>query len=148
MLSDIYDVDELMTSKRREGIYSGITPSSASFSGIAFYRWGWGCWPGSTRMNTISAGAWEPHSTQYATTGVALTIKWMFVVIPVVFLAAALIFALRYKLDCKRFNSVIQGIEKLKSGLNPVDFSSDEKATYELLTGKAAESLWDSRIAG
>ncbi|HQE10101.1 MAG TPA: MFS transporter [Bacillota bacterium] len=152
MLSDIYDVDELMTSKRREGIYSGITTFIRKFSsGIAVLLLGLGLSLAGFNQNEYNisrsmGAAFNPG--EYATTGVALTIKWMFVVIPVVFLAAALIFALRYKLDCKRFNSVIQGIEKLKSGLNPVDFSSDEKATYELLTGKAAESLWDSRIAG
>jgi oligogalacturonide transporter len=146
MISDIYDVDELMTGKRREGIYSGFTTFMRKFSsGIAVLLLGLGLSLAGFNQNEYnisrSAGAMFDPS-EFATSNVSLTIKWMFVIIPVVFLAAALLFALRYKLDCKRFNCVIKGIEKLKSGMAPTEFDNDEKAVYELLTGKPIESLW------
>lgn len=146
MLSDINDVDELMTGKRREGIYSGVTTFMRKFSsGIAVLLLGLGLSLSGFNQNEYnlsrSAGeAFDPMA--FATSGVSAAIKWMFVIIPVIFLAAALMFALRYKLDSRRFNCVIQGVEKLKAGASPADFSSAEKADYELLTGKPVESLW------
>lgn len=146
MLSDIYDVDELMTGRRREGIYSGFTTFMRKFSsGIAVLLLGVGLSLSGFDQNEYnisrSAGAlFDP--LEYATSSVSSAIKWMFVIIPVVFLTAALLFALRYKLDCKRFNSVLDGVKKLKSGMSPAEFGDDEKADYELLTGKPVESLW------
>lgn len=146
MISDICDVDELMTGKRREGIYSGFTTFMRKFSsGIAVLLLGFALSMSGFNQNEYniarSAGAaFDP--SEFAASNVSLTIKWLFVIIPVVFLAAALLFALRYKLDCNRFNCVINGIEKLKFGIAPAEFDSDEKAVFELLTGKPAESLW------
>jgi len=146
MLTDICDVDELMTAKRREGIYSGVTTFMRKFSsGIAVLLLGLGLSLAGFDQNEYNisrslGGVFDPSA--YAASNVAMAIKWMFVIIPVVFLAAALLFALRYKLDSSRFNCVIKGVEKLKSGMNPSDFDSEEKACYELLPGKPVESLW------
>ncbi|MGI6668561.1 MAG: MFS transporter [Acetivibrionales bacterium] len=149
MLSDIYDVDELMTGKRREGIYSGVTTFMRKFSSaIAVLLLGLGLSLSGFNQDeyNISRSAgnfFDPM--EYATSSVSSTIKWMFVIIPVVFLTAALLFALRYKLDCRRFNMVINGVKKLKSGMSPAEFDDEEKAVYELLTGKPVESLWGGR---
>ena len=78
----------------------------------------------------------------FATSDVANVIKWMFVVIPVVFLCVAFLFALRYKLDCKRFDCVMDGVKRLKAGQCMADFCAEEKADFELLTGKPADALW------
>ncbi len=146
MLSDIYDVDELMTGQRREGIYSGFTTFIRKFSsGVAVLLLGAGLSLAGFNQNEYNlsrgaGGAFDPLA--FATSNVASAIKWMFVIIPVVFLAAALLFALRYKLDCSRFNKVMKGVEKLKNGMKPSEFSTEEKTDYELLTGKPVESLW------
>jgi hypothetical protein len=79
---------------------------------------------------------------ELAASGVGGTIKWMFVIIPVVFLAIAFLFALRYKLDGARFDRVVGGIKRLKEGQRMADFSSEDKETFELLTGKKADALW------
>lgn len=148
MLSDIFDVDELMTGKRREGIYSGFTTFIRKFSsGIAILFLGLGLQMAGFNQNEYnilksSDTAFDP--AQYASSGVVTVIKWMFVIIPVVFLMLTLFFALRYKLDRRRFNNVLKGIQKLKAGESAADFNEEEKADFTLLTGKPAEALWKS----
>jgi hypothetical protein len=89
---------------------------------------------------------------EWATSGVGNTIKWMFIIIPVVFLGVAFFFALRYKLDCKRFDCVVGGVNRLKSGQRMADFSEEEQQEFELLTGKPVHKLWavkgDTQSAG
>ena len=146
MLSDIYDVDELMTGKRREGIYSGFTTFIRKFSsGIAVLLLGFGLQGAGFDQNAYniarSGASFDP--TLFATSDVAVVIKWMFIFIPVVFLAAAFLFALRYKLDSKRFNSLMSGIKKLKEDKKIEDFSDEEKQDFQTLTGKPVDELWN-----
>lgn len=145
MLSDIYDVDELMTGKRREGIYSGFTTFIRKFaSGVAVLLLGFGLQYAGFDQNEYnlarSSASFDP--TVYAASPVAMVIKWMFVIIPVVFLGAGLFFALRYKLDCRRFNIVVNGVKQLKEGKPLSAFSEEEKAEFVELTGKPIEELW------
>lgn len=145
MLSDIYDVDELMTGRRREGIYSGFTTFIRKFSsGIAVLLLGFGLQLAGFNQNAYniarSSASFDPSI--FATSTVAMVIKWMFIVIPVVFLTVALLFALRYRLDCRRFNTVMGGIKKFKEGQSITDFNEEEKKDFELLTGKPVEELW------
>ena len=150
MLSDIFDVDELMTGKRREGIYSGFTTFIRKFSsGIAILLLGFGLSLAGFNQNEYSilkstAKAFDP--AQYASLSVAPVIKWMFVIIPVVFLALALVFALRYKLDKRRFDNVLKGVQQLKTGNGIAEFNDEEKADFVLLTGKPVETLWGKKI--
>jgi len=149
MLSDIFDVDELMTGKRREGIYSGFTTFLRKFSsGLAILLLGFGLQLSGFNQNEYnilksSINAFDP--TKYASSNVVATIKWMFVIIPVVFLAIALFFALRYKLDCRRFNNVLKGVRKMKAGEGIHSFNEEERADFELLTGKPVDALWKPR---
>ena len=145
MLSDTCDVDELMTGKRREGIYSGFTTFARKFSsGIAVLLLGFGLQFAGFDQNAYnlirSSPSFDPAA--FATTGVAGVIKWMFIIIPVVFLGVAFLFALRYKLDRKRFDCVMDGIKRLKEGQCMTDFCAEEKADFELLTGRPADTLW------
>ena len=146
MLSDIYDVDEIMTGRRREGIYSGFTTFIRKFSsGIAVLLLGFGLQIAGFDQNAYniarSGAAFDPAA--FSTSTVAAVIKWMFIFIPVVFLAAAFLFALRYKLDCRRFDTLMGGIKKLREGKKMEDFSKEEKEDFETLTGKTAEELWN-----
>lgn len=145
MLSDTCDVDELMTRKRREGIYSGFTTFSRKFSsGIAILLLGFGLQFAGFDQNAYNIArsntSFDP--TAFATSAIATVIKWMFILIPVVFLIIAYIFSLRYKLDNKRFNIVIDGVKRLKEGQSIKDFSEEEKKDFELLTGKPVNALW------
>jgi len=145
MLSDIYDVDELMTGRRREGIYSGFTTFIRKFSsGIAILLLGFGLQAAGfdqNQYNIVRSGAgFDP--AQYAASGVASAIKWMFVIIPVVFLTVTLIFTFRYKLDKRRFDCVLSGVKRLKEGCDTGKFTEEEKQDYVLLTGKPVDTFW------
>lgn len=148
MLSDTCDVDELITGKRREGIYSGFTTFMRKFSsGVAVLLLGFGLQIAGFDQNAYnlmrSSPSFDPAA--FAASGVASVIKWMFIVIPVVFLGMAYLFALRYKLDRKRFDRVMDGVERLKAGQCMTDFCAEERADFELLTGKSADALWTGK---
>ena len=145
MLSDTCDVDELMTGKRREGIYSGFTTFMRKFSsGFAVLLLGFGLQFAGFDQNTYNQvrGSENFNPLDWASSGVGNAIKWMFIVIPVVFLGVAFLFALRYKLDSKRFDRVVGGVKRLKSGECMSDFGTEERADFELLTGRPADALW------
>ncbi|HPK15801.1 MAG: Inner membrane symporter YicJ [Firmicutes bacterium ADurb.Bin248] len=145
MLSDTCEVDELITGKRREGIYSGFTTFARKCaSGAAVLVMGFGLQLAGFDQLAYNQARANPgfDPAAYAESSAGSTIKWMFVVIPIVFLLAALAFALRYKLDNKRFERVIGGIEKLKAGQPSAAFSAEELADFELLTGRKAGELW------
>jgi len=153
MLSDTCDVDELMTGKRREGMYSGFTTFARKFSsGFAVLLLGFGLQFAGFDQNAYNLARSNPatfNPLEWATSGVGNTIKWMFIVIPVVFLGIAFLFALRYKLDQRRFNCVVGGVNRLKSGACMADFSEEECKEFELLTGRPVHKLWapqDSEI--
>ena len=156
MLSDTCDVDELMTGKRREGIYSGFTTFARKFSsGFAVLLLGFGLQFAGFDQNAYNLARSDSatfNPMEWATSGVGNTIKWMFIIIPVVFLGVAFFFALRYKLDCKRFDCVVGGVNRLKSGQRMADFSEEEQQEFELLTGKPVHKLWavdgDKQSAG
>jgi oligogalacturonide transporter len=149
MLSDIYDVDELMTGKRREGIYSGFTTFARKLSsGIAILLLGLGLQQAGfdqNEYNVIKSSQAAFNPAQYASLNVVLVIKWMFVLIPIVLLTTTLVFALRYKLNRKRFNSVLKGIEKLKADKSDTVFTKEEIIDYKLLTGKTADTYWGKK---
>ncbi len=147
MLSDTCDVDELITGKRREGIYSGFTTFARKFSsGIAVLMLGFGLKFAGFDQNAYNLArsnisTFNPQ--EWATSSVGGTIKWMFVIIPVVFLGVAFLFALRYKLDGRRFSCVVNGVHRLKEGQCIKDFSEEECKDFELLTGEKADKLWN-----
>jgi oligogalacturonide transporter len=135
-----------MTGKRREGVYSGFSTSIRKFSsGIATLLLGFGLQAAGFDQNEYglmksSSASFSPE--QYASSTVVVVIKWMFVLIPIVLLAVSFVFALRYKLNCKRFNNVLKGIEKRKADGENATFTEEELEDYRLLTGKTEKELW------
>jgi oligogalacturonide transporter len=147
MLTDIYDVDEIMTGKRREGIYSGFTTfTRKAASGIAVLILGFGLKAfgfDQNEYNILKSQMADFDPATYAQSGLVQGIKWMFVVIPVLLLSITLFFALKYKLNNKRFDTVLKGIELLKEGENLAEeMSQEEIKDIELVTGAKASDLW------
>ncbi|MFW5780827.1 MAG: MFS transporter, partial [Bacillota bacterium] len=146
MITDIYDVDEIMTGKRREGIYSGFTTFIRKFaSGFAVFILGFGLQGMGFDQNEYAIlkeklADFDP--TAYAQSGVVQGIKWMFVLIPILLLTITFIFAFRYKLNNKRFNTLLKGIEQYKTEGNLEKMSAEEKADIEIVTGKDIDKLW------
>ncbi len=146
MLTDIFDVDEMITGQRREGIYSGFTTFVRKMaSGIAVLMLGIGLKAmgfDQNKYNILKASMQDFDPARYATSIIVQGIRIMFVVIPVVLLLITFIFALRYKLNNKRFDTLIKGVELMKTGVGLDGLSSEEKADIEICTGKAIDKLW------
>lgn len=146
MLTDLFDVDEIMTGKRREGIYSGFTTFARKFaSGIAILILGFGLQRFGFDQNEYSilksiSDDFDP--VIYAESSIVQGIKWMFVAIPIILLLITLLFALKYKLNNKRFNTLHKGIELYKTKGTVSEMSNEEKLDIQIVTGKFIKDLW------
>jgi len=146
MLTDIYDVDELRTGKRREGLYAGMTTFLRKFaSGAAVLLMGFGLQAMGFDQNEYSvlkasAGDFDPAS--YAQSNVVGGIKWMFVIIPFILLSTCLFFAARNKITKQRFDAILKGIEECKRNGNINALNEQEKADVLIVTGMDKDMLW------
>jgi len=149
MLADIYDIDELKTGKRQEGLYAGMTTFLRKFaSGVAVLLMGFGLQAMGFDQNEYSvlkASISDFDPAAYAQSSVVTGIKWMFVLIPFLLLASCLFFAIRNKITKQRFDAVIKGIDAFKTKGN-ID-SLNEQETCDLLTATGTEKdrLWGAR---
>jgi len=148
MLTDIYDIDEIRTGLRREGIYSGVTTFLRKFaSGVAVLLMGFGLQAfgfDQNQYSVLKASTDNFDPASYAQSNVVLGIKWMFVIIPFVLLVTCLIFAIRNKINKRRFDAVLKGIEEFKTHGNIDKLSEQETADVLIATGVGKEKLWKS----
>lgn len=145
MLADIYDLDEMVSGTRREGIYSGMTTFlRKAASGVAIFLLGIGLSAlgfDQNQYNLIktSSAAFDP--AEYAKTGVVSGIKWTFIAVPVVLLTVCLFFALKNKINKKRFDAVIKGLDSIRSDGTLSALTEDEIADIETATGVNREAI-------
>ena len=146
MLTDIYDIDELCTSKRREGLYSGMTTFIRKFaSGVAVLLMGLGLQAMGFDHNEYSVLKAETvnfNPVEYAQSGVVPGIKWMFVLIPLILLTFCLFFAVKNKVNKQRFEAVLKGIDEFKTNGNIDKLNEQETADILLVTGMDKSRLW------
>jgi oligogalacturonide transporter len=146
MHTDIFDIDEIRTGKRREGLYSGMTTFLRKLgSGVAVLLMGFGLRAMGFDQNEYSVlkasvGDFDP--AVYAQSNVVLGIKWMFVVIPFVLLAICLFFAINNKATKRRFDAVLKGIEAFKTRGNIDALSEQEIMDVQVVTGSEKAELW------
>jgi len=146
MLTDIYDIDELRTGKRREGLYSGMTTFLRKFaSGVAVLLMGIGLKATGFDHNEytiLKAGSDNFDPVAYAQSNIVMGIKWMFVLIPLVLLSICLFFALKNKISKQRFDAVLKGIDNFKTNGNINSLSEQETEDVLIATGLKKEHLW------
>jgi oligogalacturonide transporter len=148
MLTDIFDIDEIRTGTRREGIYSGVTTFLRKFaSGVAVLLMGFGLQALGFDQNAYSvakaeAGMENFDPATYAQGNVVTGIKWMFVIIPLVLLTSCLFFALRNKINKRRFDAVLKGIDEFKAHGNIDGLSEQETADVLVAAGTGKDRLW------
>lgn len=149
MLTDIFDVDEIITGKRREGIYSGMTTFlRKAASGAAVLLLGFGLKSlgfDQNQYNKIKAKAADFDPAAYAKTEVVAGIKWMFIIIPIVLMAVCLFFAILNKINKKRFVSIQTGIEEFKANGNIDALGDDALSDIYSVTGLKKEQLWGKK---
>ncbi len=152
MLTDIFDLDEIQTGKRREGIYSGLTTFLRKFaSGVAVFILGVGLQAlgfDQTEYNLLKSKAttdFDPSA--YAQAGIVSGIKWMFILVPFALLAVCLLFVTKNRINKKRFDAVLKGIECFKEGEGLSALSDDEIKDIEMAIGKKTGELWQTDTA-
>ena len=146
MLTDIYDIDEIRTSRRREGSYSGLTTFLRKFaSGVAVLLLGFGLRLlgfDQTQYNILKAENASFDPAVYAQSTLVVGIRWMFVLIPVVLLSVCLFFAIRNKVNKRRFDAVLKGIDSFQKQGSLGALSPEEKQDVLLVTGESEADLW------
>lgn len=146
LLTDIFDIDEIRTGKRREGIYSGLTTFLRKFaSGVAVLLLGYGLRAMGFDQNEYSllkASTVDFNPASYAQSGVVLGIKWMFIIIPFVLLTTCIIFAQRNKTNKRRFDAVLKGVAAFKEGGTLDSMTPEELEDVLIAAGTEKAGLW------
>lgn len=135
ILPDITDVDELITGKRREGLYSGVSTFLRKLSG--------GIMVGITGImldvfhyseKAVSAGNIEPLTI----TG----IKLLFCAVPIVFLIAMLLVLRKYRLGKKEFSVMHDVIAAYRLAGTDTELSCEQAAVCKLVTGTDDKNIF------
>lgn len=135
-LPDIADVDELITGRRREGLYAGVSTFLRKLSGgvvvgilgIALDLIGYS-------KEAVSAGNISP-ATDWG-------IRILFCAVPLAFLIFALLFLRRYKLGRREFSIMSKILNRYRAGETNISIEGEELRVCRQLTG-----LNDGRFFG
>jgi len=135
ILPDISDVDELMTSRRREGLYSGVSTFLRKLSGgVAVGMIGMFLDLIRYSDAAVKAGGIEPI-TDWG-------VKLMFCVFPVVFLSVMLASLKKYALGKKEFAIVQAVLGGLRENGSAVSIDAQHIAVCEELTGIGVKEFY------
>ncbi len=127
-LPDIADVDELITGRRREGLYAGVSTFMRKLSGgvvvgvlgVALDVIGYS-------KEALSAGNISP-ATDWG-------IRILFCALPFTFLIFALLFLRRYKLGRQEFNIMSNILNRYRAGETDISIEGEELRVCQQLTG-------------
>ena len=149
MLTDVFDIDEIRTAKRREGLYSGLTTFlRKAASGVAVLLLGFGLRAlgfDQTQYNMLKATTADFDPAAYAQSALVSGIKWMFVLIPVVLLSVCLIFAIQNKVNKRRFDAILSGIGAFQTLGNLDSLTQEEREDIHIVTGEPETNLWGGK---
>lgn len=127
-LPDIADVDELITGRRREGLYSGVSTFLRKLSG--------GVVVGALGIGLDVIGySKEAVSTGNLTATTDWGIRILFCAIPVTFLVSALLFLRKYKLGRQEFTTMSQVLNRFRAEGPDIPLEEDEVRVCRQLTG-------------
>lgn len=152
MLTDIFDLDEIQTGQRREGVYSGITTFlRKAASGFSIFILGFGLSAMGFDQNEYNllkttSDTFDPAT--YAQSSIVSGIKWLFIIVPAVLLTITLVFTLFNRINKKRYDSVMKGIDSFKLSGTLEALSEDERKDIEIATGKKETELWANGTSG
>lgn len=131
ILADVSDVDELISGKRREGLYSGMATLLRKIAqAAAIFIVG----------TTLELIGYVPNSVQTPST--IFKIKIMFAIFPIILLIIALIYSYKYCLTQERHNIVINEIERRRSKSNILP-PKETILACEKVTGQSFKNLSD-----
>lgn len=134
MLAFVVDADEMITTKRRSGVYAGVMTFLRKIAqAIALFLVG---------VSLDLVGYIQPidEVTQPQTDGTLLGIRLIFLIVPVTLLIVGIISSIRFKITPQNHKILMSEIERRKhSDTNP---SKESKEVCERITGLPYESLW------
>jgi len=137
ILADMADVDELITSKRRAGIYSGMATFTRKIAnGMALGLIG-------ILLALFGYDGEAAVQTDLAVAG----IRGMFVFLPVVFLLSTLFFVWLYPLNQPAFELLKKELESRRLDKDP-ETDPEGRLVLETVTGYPYEVLWSDENAG
>jgi oligogalacturonide transporter len=131
ILPDIADVDEMICTRRREGIYSGMATFFRKMAqAITIFLIG----------VALQWSGYIPNVEQAQLT--KLVIKLMFSIAPIILIVLALFFASKYKLTEEKYNILKAEILRRKQGGKAKEADAQSRKVCEELTGLSYEKLW------
>ena len=137
MLPETTDVEELISTKRREGIYSGFMTFIRQLSqAVALFL---------TGLFLDFVGYQVPVIANQVVLQSQTTlngIKLFYSLAPSVLLVISILFTLSYPLNHKTYNLLIKEIERLKNKRSKEKVASSTKATLENITGQKYKNLY------
>jgi len=127
-LPDIADVDELITGRRREGLYSGVSTFLRKLSG--------GIVVGALGIALDVIGySKEAVSARNISPTTDWGIRILFCAIPITFLIFAMIFLRKYKLGRQEFTIMSNILNRFRSGETNISIEGEELRVCQQLTG-------------
>lgn len=136
MLAFVVDADEMITTKRREGIYAGMMTFMRKIAqAVALFLVGVG-------LEAVNYQEPINDVVQTQTPETLLGIRLMFLLGPVILLTLGIISSFRYKISPKNHEILMTEISRLKAGGLKTDVASDHKQIIESITGQEYQSLW------
>lgn len=127
-LPDIADVDELITGRRREGLYSGVSTFLRKLSGgIVVGALGIALDVIGYSKEAVNAGNILP-TTDWG-------IRILFCAIPITFLIFAMIFLHKYKLGRQEFTIMSNILNRFRNGETNISIEGEELRVCQQLTG-------------
>ncbi|WP_310883549.1 MFS transporter [Priestia megaterium] len=131
VLPFVSDVDEMITTKRREGVYAGLMSFiRKSSQALAIFLVG-------VALKNIG---YVPNAEQSAFTLAGL--QKLFMVVPAILILMGIIATIWFKISPKNHKILLAEIDKRKKGGRATAVTPEAKAVCESLTGYKYEQLW------
>lgn len=132
------DVDEVLTGRRREGIYAGaMTFAGKMVRSVIVFVMGWIL----SQFGFVSGQATQSTSAEYAIIGV-------FVIGVIALATVAIFYSKQMTLDRKNHAILLEEIERIKAGGAVSDVPAHARAVAEELTGWKYEQCWGNNPLG
>jgi oligogalacturonide transporter len=136
ILTDLTDVDYLITTKRRPGIYSGMATFNRKIAnGLAIWLIGL-----LLAYFKYDASATIPSSVTVD------GIKFMFIVLPLIFMSATLYFTYKFPITKESYECIQNEIRRRTKELNE-EATAEEISICEKVTGVPYQQLWKAENA-
>lgn len=136
MLAFVIDADQMITTKRREGIYAGVMTFLRKIAqAIALFAVGVG-------LDLIGYQAAIDNVSQVQSESTILGIRLMFFIIPVILLSIGIYQSFKFKINPENHQIMMDEITRLSNDGEKSDVTDETKTVVESITGLDYDMLW------